>query len=86
MANSAQARKRARQADKCKLQNASQRSNLRTAMKKVINAIDAGDKDGASEAYRSAVPAIDKGVGKGLLHLNAASRYKSRLNTRIRAM
>ncbi len=86
MANSAQAKKRARQADKRRLNNASQRSSMRGAMKKVINAIEAGDKADAETAYKSAVPMIDSGVGKGLLPKNTAARYKSRLNTRIRAM
>ena len=86
MANSPQAKKRARQADKRRLNNASQRSTMRSAMKKVINAIDAGDKATAEAAYKDAVPMIDSGAGKGLLPKNAAARHKSRLNTRIRAM
>ena len=86
MANSAQARKRARQADKRNAINASQRSELRTAIKSVTNALDSGDKEGATAAYQAAVPAIDKGVSKGHLHRNTAARYKSRLNTRVRAL
>lgn len=86
MANSPQAKKRARQADKRRLNNASQRSTMRSAVKKVINAIEAGDKAAAETAYKSAVPKIDSSAGKGLVHKNAAARQKSRLNTRIRAM
>jgi small subunit ribosomal protein S20 len=86
LANSAQAKKRARQADKRNLSNASQRSAMRRAVKKIINAIEAGDKAVAETAYKSAVPMIDSGAGKGLLPKNTAARYKSRLNTRIRAM
>jgi small subunit ribosomal protein S20 len=86
LANSAQAKKRARQADKRRLNNASQRSAMRSTVKKVINAITAGDKAGAEAAYKAAVPAIDSGAGKGHLNKNTAARQKSRLNARIRAM
>ncbi len=86
MANSPQAKKRARQADKRRMQNASQRSAMRTEIKKVTSAIEAGDKAAADAAYRNAVSAIDSSVGKGLVHKNAAARQKSRINTRIRAM
>jgi small subunit ribosomal protein S20 len=86
LANSPQAKKRARQADKRRLNNASQRSTMRSAVKKVINAIEAGDKANAEAAYKAAIPMIDSGAGKGLVHKNAAARQKSRLNTRIRAM
>ncbi|QEP43660.1 30S ribosomal protein S20 [Ectothiorhodospiraceae bacterium BW-2] len=86
MANSAQARKRARQADKRRIHNASERSALRTAMKKVVKSADSGDKEAASAAYQSAVPVIDRAIKKGLLHKNSAARTKSRLNKRIRAL
>ena len=86
MANSAQARKRARQAEKRRQHNASFRSAMRTAMKKVVKLIDGGDKRGAAEAYKAAVPVIDAAVGKGLMHKNKAARHKSRLNAHIRAM
>ncbi|UCE89376.1 MAG: 30S ribosomal protein S20 [Pseudomonadota bacterium] len=86
MANSPQARKRARQADKRREQNAAQRSSMRTAIKRTVAAITAGDKTQAEDAYKAAVPAIDKLVNKGLVHKNQAARNKSRLNARIRAM
>jgi len=86
LANSAQARKRARQADKRGTHNASQRAALRTTIKNVIKAVAGGNKEDAAAAYKVAVPAIDKGVTKGHLHKNAAARYKSRLNNRVRAM
>ena len=86
MANSAQARKRARQADKRREHNAAQRSSMRTAIKRTVAAITAGDKAQAESAYKAAVPAIDKLVSKGLVHRNQAARNKSRLNARIRAM
>jgi small subunit ribosomal protein S20 len=59
---------------------------MRSAMKKVIKAIAAGDKDAAQAAYKAAVPVIDSSCGKGYLHKNAAARYKSRLNARVRDM
>ncbi len=86
MANSAQARKRARQGEKHRQLNASQRSMLRTHMKRVMNAIAAGDAAGASEAYKTATPIIDRMAGKGLIHKNKAARHKSRMNARIRAL
>ena len=86
MANSLQARKRARQAEKRRAHNASRRSMLRTHIKKVIYAIEAGDKESASAAYKVAVPAIDNAVSKGLIHKNKAARHKSRLNAHIKAM
>lgn len=86
MANSAQARKRAKQAELHRQRNASQRSTFRTAVKKVAAAINAGDADAAKEAYKAAVPLIDRMAGKGLIHANKAARHKSRLNQHIRAL
>jgi small subunit ribosomal protein S20 len=86
LANSAQAIKRARQAENNRQRNASQRSKMRTSIKKVINAIRAGDRDAARAAYTAAVPLIDTAAGKGLIHANKAARHKSRLNQQIRAL
>lgn len=86
MANSAQARKRARQAVKRRARNMSARSAMRTAIKKVLKAVAAGEKEQAADAYKAAAPVIDRMSGKGLVHKNAAARYKSRLNARVRAM
>ena len=86
MANSAQARKRARQSEVNRKRNASQRSMLRTYMKNVIKAVEAGDGAAAQTAYSKAVPVIDKSVGKGLIHKNKAARHKSRLNALLKAM
>lgn len=86
MANSAQARKRARQAETHRQRNAGQRANFRTAVKKVVYAIEAGDKAKAEEMYKEAVPVIDKTTGKGLISANKGARHKSRLNARIRAL
>ena len=86
MANSVQARKRARQAEKHRQHNASRRSALRTKIKGVLAAIGAGDKDGATEAFKQAVPVIDCAANNGLIHKNKAARHKSRLNTQIKAL
>ncbi len=86
MANIASARKRARQAEKNRLHNASQRSRLRTRIKKVVNAVEAKDRAAAETAYKAAVPVIDAMVNKGIIHKNKAARHKSRLNSHIRAL
>ncbi len=86
MANSLQARKRAKQAEKHRQHNASMRSMLRTSIKKIGYAIDAGKKEDAESAYKAAVPIIDGMSRKGLIHKNKAARHKSRLNAQVRAM
>ena len=86
MANTAQARKRVRQSEKRRRQNASQRSMTRTAVKRVIAAIDAKDTDAARAAYVRAVPVLDSMVAKGMLHKNKAARHKSRLSAHIKAL
>lgn len=59
---------------------------FRTFLKKVLAAVEAGDREQAQEAYKNAVAVIDKTASKGLIHKNKAARHKSRLNARIRAM
>ncbi|MFP3874566.1 MAG: 30S ribosomal protein S20 [Thiohalophilus sp.] len=86
MANTAQSRKRARQAEDNRQHNAAYRSKFRTFVKKVLGAVKAGDKAQAEQAYKQAVAIIDKTANKGLIHKNKAARQKSRLNARIRAM
>ncbi|MCB1615959.1 MAG: 30S ribosomal protein S20 [Pseudomonadales bacterium] len=86
MANSPQSKKRARQAEKRRKHNASLRSTVRTYLKKVIAAIESGDKEAAKAAYASAVPVVDRMADKGIIHKNKASRHKSRLNAQIKAM
>ncbi len=86
MANTPQAKKRARQAEKHRKHNASQRSMLRTYIKKIVLAIEEGNKDDAEVIYKSAVPVIDRMADKGLIHKNKAARHKSRLNAHIKAM
>jgi len=86
LANTAQARKRARQAEKHRQHNAAQRSAMRTHVKTVEKAVIAGDKEAATEAFKTAAPAIDRTANRGLIHKNKAARQKSRLNTQIKAL
>ena len=86
MANTAQAKKRVRQAENHRQHNASMRSMLRTYVKRVIKAIQVGDKAKAELEYRTAVPVLDRMARKGLIHANKAARHKSRLNQHIRDM
>ena len=86
MANIKSARKRARQAEKTRLHNKGLRSSMRTKIKDVLKACDAGDKDAAVAAYQKAVPVIDSMVNKGIVTKNKAARHKSRLNKRVKAL
>ena len=86
MANTVQAKKRARQAEKHRQHNASFRSMVRTAIKRVVAAIETGDKDQAQAAYTAAVPVIDRKADKGIIHKNKAARHKSRLNAQIKEL
>ena len=86
MANIKSARKRARQAEKTRKHNMGLRSTMRTSIKKVLNACDAGDKEAATTAFKDAVPVIDSMVNKGIVTKNKAARHKSRLNARIKAL
>ena len=86
MANSAQAKKRARQGEVRRRHNASFRSMVRTQIKKVLAAIESGDATGATAAYSEAVPVIDRMADRGIIHKNKASRHKSRLNTAIKKL
>lgn len=86
MANTAQAKKRAKQAERNRVRNAGQRSNLRTFVKKVLAAVIAGDKEKAQAAFKVAEPIIDSAVNKGIIHKNKAARSKSRLVAKIKAI
>lgn len=86
MANSAQARKRARQAENRRQQNASQRSMVRTYIKRVQTALEAGNKAQAEQALTNAIPVIDKMATKGMIHKNKAARHKSRLTAQVKAL
>ena len=86
MANSAQARKRARQALKQRAHNASLRTAFRTAVKKVLKAVEAGDKAVAQTVYQDSVKVMDRVAEKGVFHKNKASRHKSRLSATVKAL
>lgn len=86
MANSPQAKKRAKQAEKRRNHNASLRSLGRTAIKKVLKAIGSGDQEVARAAYNAAVPVIDRLADKGIMHKNKAARHKSRLSAQVKAL
>lgn len=86
MANIKSAGKRARQAEKMRLHKMGQRSRMRTHIKAVIKAVDAGDREAATNAYRAAVPVIDSMINKGVVNKNKAARHKSRLNKMLKEM
>jgi len=83
VANIKSAQKRARQSEKTRQHNMGQRSLMRTRIKNVVKACDAGDKDAAEAAYKAAVPVIDRMINKGIVTKNKAARHKSRLNKRV---
>lgn len=86
MANTRQAKKRVIQSKKHRQHNFSMRSMYRTYIKKVLLAVDEGNKTLALEAYTLAVPVIDKMVTKGIIHKNKAARHKSRLSEKVKKM
>lgn len=86
MANSAQARKRARQAVKARAHNASLRSRLRTAIKAVRKAIAGGEKSVAQQVFQASTRTIDKIADKKIIHKNKAARHKSRLSAAVKGM
>lgn len=86
MANSPQAKKRARQNEARYQINKARRSRIRTFLRQVEEAIASGDKDAASAALRAAQPELMRGVTKGVFHKNTASRKMSRLSARVKAL
>ena len=86
MANSPQARKRARQNDKRRAHNAGLRSLVRTKIKQVLASVNSGDAGASQDALKQAVPVIDKMVSKGIIAKNKAARHKSRLNAKVKAL
>jgi len=84
VANTKQAKKRARQAEVRRQHNASLRSTLRTHLKKVRAALEAKNPELAKEAFKSAVPIIDRMAQKRIIHKNTAARHKSRLNKHVK--
>jgi len=86
MANHVSALKRVRQTEKRTAVNRSNKSRVRGSLRLLREAIQKGDVKAANEQYRATASALDKSVQKGILHANTASRYKSRLNARLKAM
>lgn len=86
MANTPQAKKRIRRNDRRAEINGARVSRIRTFIKKVESALESGDKAAASVALAAAQPELQRGVAKGVLHRNTASRKFSRLNKRVQAL
>ena len=86
MANTASARKRARQSETQRQHNASLRSEFRTAVKNARKAIEAGDKNAAQAILQGATSTIDRIADKNIIHKNKAARHKSRLAAALKAM
>lgn len=86
MANTAQARKRARQSVKQNAHNSALRSTLRTAVKRVRQAIETGDKAAAEQVYKLSTSIIDRIADKRIIHKNKAARHKSRLAAALKAL
>jgi len=86
LANIQSAKKRARQAVKRRAHNVALRSKVRSAIRKVLKAVELGDKDAAKASFAAVVPEIDRMAQKGILQKNRAAHYKRQLNTKLRAM
>ncbi|MFZ0661146.1 MAG: 30S ribosomal protein S20 [Acidobacteriaceae bacterium] len=86
MANHVSSLKRVRQTERRTAVNRANKSRVRTSLRSLREAIQKGDLKAASEQYRATASALDKSVQKGILHANTASRYKSRLNARVKAL
>ncbi|WP_138466510.1 30S ribosomal protein S20 [Poseidonocella sp. HB161398] len=86
MANTPQSKKRARQNERRAAVNKARKSRIRTFLRKVEEAISSGDKSAAATALQSAQPELMRGVTKGILHKNTASRKMSRLSARVKAI
>jgi small subunit ribosomal protein S20 len=86
MANTAQSKKRARQADARQDINKARRSRIRTFLRKVEEALASGKQDVAAEALKNAQPELARGVSKGVMHKNTVARKMSRLASRVKAL
>jgi small subunit ribosomal protein S20 len=86
MANTAQARKRARQSVALNKHNSSLRSMLRTSIKRVREAIETGDKAAANLVLQKTTSIIDRVADKNIIHKNKAARHKSRLSAAIKSL
>lgn len=86
MANTKSAEKAALQAEKHRTHNVTLRSRMRTAIRKVVDAVAEGNREQAQNHYRAAVPMIDSLVNKRIIHRNKANRHKSRLAARVKSL
>ena len=86
MANIKSAKKRVIVSERNRVHNVAQRSAMRTAVKKVVALIAAGQKDAAKEAFNNAQVLLDRAASNGLIHKNKAARHKSRLSAQIKAI
>lgn len=86
MANHVSSLKRARQTERKTAVNRANKSRIRGSLRALREALLKGDAKGVTEQYQATVSALDKSVQKGTLHKNTASRYKSRLNARVKAV
>ncbi|MDG2223767.1 MAG: 30S ribosomal protein S20 [Rubripirellula sp.] len=86
MPNTASAKKRLRQNEKKRLHNRSEKSKMRTQIRKLRDAVKAGDTDQVQSDYRAAQKSIDKAASKNLIHRNAAARTKSRLSKLVKTL
>lgn len=86
MANSPQAKKRARQAERRTEVNKARRSRIRTFLRQVDEALESGDQAAAAAALKAAQPEVMRGVNKGIFHKNTASRKISRLSARVKSL
>ncbi len=86
MANTKSAEKAARQAEQHRTANVALRSRMRTAIRRVVDSVAAGDKAKAQDSFKAAVPVIDALVNKKIIHRNQANRHKSRLSAKVKAL
>ena len=86
MANHVSSLKRARQTEKRTAVNRASRSRVRTSLRALREALTKGDAKAAQQQYRETVSTLDKSVQKGVFHQNTVSRYKARLNARVKAL
>ncbi|HTP38852.1 MAG TPA: 30S ribosomal protein S20 [Steroidobacteraceae bacterium] len=86
MANTKSAEKAARQAEQHRAGNVALRSRMRTAIRRVVDSVNAGDKSKAQASFKAAVPVIDALVNKKIIHRNQANRHKSRLSAKVKAL
>jgi len=86
MANTKSAKKAIRKIDRLTAVNGNRRNRMRTYVKKVEAAIDAGDKNEAMTAFKAAEPLIMRAASRGVIHRNTAARKVSRLSARVKAM